>query len=510
MKRMFFAVICMLTLACCVPGLAEAPERSEWQALLDGFEAGPYQWQTWGDTAACFVQKDGKKALCVLEKQGGAWKITVCNGKALRQDLDFPRLFLDSDQAIFWDYALPDHLAVSFSCRRETGSSWERVSETIYEPLGQRARVYLIDWREDKGGEIVMQTRVEDENENLVYEEAPRYLPAAWLRDCVTLADFDVERFPSMGSPADDYFGWPGQNFFREAAAWLMPEYTYLNGVLRQNEMHFLMQKPAGEKVYVVCDDTFNPQEISLIESSPLPEGAVLGVENFTDCLGWEQDRIVSIQNIPRCPWCGLESAYGYRQEGFLRFGRSCVFADENEIYVGSHPWANICAMDWSSIPMTLSEALPRMDAGNLNLCWATVSNPNPADRLNLREKADKGSPSLGKYYNGTPVKVYEIKGDWAKVEIGGQMGWMMKKYLTMGQPGQALLCDTSAMPQLMPRGEGLRRYEWPEGLPYDTVYSLSVMKVIGIVGTDWYHVWFPITDEYLFVRQADLWEGNG
>jgi hypothetical protein len=35
-------------------------------------------------------------------------------------------------------------------------------------------------------------------------------------------------------------------------------------------------------------------------------------------------------------------------------------------------------------------------------------------------------------------------------------------------------------------------------------------MKIIGIIGNEWYHVWFPATGEYGFVRQDDLWPGNG
>jgi hypothetical protein len=35
-------------------------------------------------------------------------------------------------------------------------------------------------------------------------------------------------------------------------------------------------------------------------------------------------------------------------------------------------------------------------------------------------------------------------------------------------------------------------------------------MKIIGIIGDKWYHVWFPKSDEYGFVLQSDLWEGNG
>ena len=65
------------------------------------------------------------------------------------------------------------------------------------------------------------------------------------------------------------------------------------------------------------------------------------------------------------------------------------------------------------------------------------VNNPNPADRLHLRVSPERGATSLGKFYNGTPVRVLEERGDWVQVEIGldGNLtGWMMKKYLAFGE----------------------------------------------------------------------------
>lgn len=50
---------------------------------------------------------------------------------------------------------------------------------------------------------------------------------------------------------------------------------------------------------------------------------------------------------------------------------------------------------------------------------YAFVNNPDPADRLHLRAKSEKGAASLGKFYNRTPVYVLEERGDWARVRIG-------------------------------------------------------------------------------------------
>ena len=59
------------------------------------------------------------------------------------------------------------------------------------------------------------------------------------------------------------------------------------------------------------------------------------------------------------------------------------------------------------------------------------VTNPNTADRLNLREKPDRNSASLGKYFNGTVVQILEYQDDWTYVRTpDGKTGWMMTEYL--------------------------------------------------------------------------------
>ena len=84
--------------------------------------------------------------------------------------------------------------------------------------------------------------------------------------------------------------------------------------------------------------------------------------------------------------------------------------------------------------------------------------------------------------------------------------------YLTFGQAGEALYLDVSRMPQLSPAGEKLKVYREPQIGDYTWHMNAdwSTMKVIGIIGNDWYHVWFPATGEYGFVRQSDLTAGNG
>ncbi|MBQ8082229.1 MAG: carbohydrate-binding domain-containing protein, partial [Clostridia bacterium] len=66
--------------------------------------------------------------------------------------------------------------------------------------------------------------------------------------------------------------------------------------------------------------------------------------------------------------------------------------------------------------------------------------------RLNLRQEADVSSGRVGQYANGTQVTVLERQGDWSRVEVNGQTGYMMNQYLTPSQ-GQTVDSISSATP---------------------------------------------------------------
>ena len=126
---------------------------------------------------------------------------------------------------------------------------------------------------------------------------------------------------------------------------------------------------------------------------------------------------------------------------------------------------------------------------------WAVVSNPDPADRLHLRTNPDKGAASLGKFWNGTPVRVLEEKEGWCRVEIGtdGHLtGWMMKQYLTFGEAMDSVAC---AFPQLFLKEEC-------EGMPlYLTAGCEGQTTPVG----EW---WIAgVADNGLYVILTDLGE---
>lgn len=68
----------------------------------------------------------------------------------------------------------------------------------------------------------------------------------------------------------------------------------------------------------------------------------------------------------------------------------------------------------------------------------AHISNPNKADRLHLRAEPRSTAKSLGKFYNGTigTVLGFVAGGQWIRVELYGQTGYMNHDYLYLDGEG--------------------------------------------------------------------------
>ena len=136
--------------------------------------------------------------------------------------------------------------------------------------------------------------------------------------------------------------------------------------------------------------------------------------------LNWVMGEDKDHTNYTVC-WWGVEyNSSG--DEGDVQEGR----------LIGSLDSSNLMDTDFVSIPRTLDQLKQTLNRTG----WAVVCNPNPKDRLHLRAEAGNRDKSLGKFYNGTPVRVLETKGGWCHVKVGpdGPEGWMMEKYLVFGE----------------------------------------------------------------------------
>lgn len=87
--------------------------------------------------------------------------------------------------------------------------------------------------------------------------------------------------------------------------------------------------------------------------------------------------------------------------------------------------------------------------AGEEEIRYAVVNNPDPADRLNLRLAPTRDALSIGKYFNGAVVQVLEEVDDaWTLVRVGDVAGYMMTKYLLVYDGSNNWTAIEPAMPQ--------------------------------------------------------------
>ena len=288
----------------------------------------------------------------------------------------------------------------------------------------------------------------------------------------------------------------------------LMPGYELIEGVINNagDELRLLMRRPDGMLVFV--GGAHDAEEgWQMTESTPLPEGSRIGVENFVDSLGIGESRyLVDVSPFADGTW-GITLMYP-ENSGLFILGQNWI---ESELHIpgliGDHPWKDITRVDWGTLPASYQEAAAQLDSS----CWARVSNPDPNDRLNLRTQPDRKSASLGKYYNGAPVRILENRGEWAHVEILGVEGWMMTEFLAIGD---AITEAEYRGPWLSTVESGAMKYEQPlEDAPCRFVEDgswSSSFYVIGSFDEKWYHVWHYHDGAGGYFRAEDLWEGNG
>ena len=64
------------------------------------------------------------------------------------------------------------------------------------------------------------------------------------------------------------------------------------------------------------------------------------------------------------------------------------------------------------------------------NQRFGIVISEDARDRLNLRAEPSKNGEKLGKYFSGTQVEILEESGDWFRVRVNFQEGWVMKEFI--------------------------------------------------------------------------------
>lgn len=162
--------------------------------------------------------------------------------------------------------------------------------------------------------------------------------------------------------------------------------------------------------------------------------------------------------------------------------------------------------LDFADVPASFDAAKTWVNQENI----AVVNNPVVTDRLNLREEPKTSAPSMGKFYNGTPLYVIESKGDWTYVAVGrsGLTGWMMTRYLAFGADSNNVASAFESLYVLNDTAVLYRDARMKEKV--GTVYrDRGNFYIVGIAGKTLYLV---ILDdgEVGYAYRNDFWPGNG
>lgn len=507
MKR----ILWFIWIACVLCTGAVAEQKAEEAALAPILAAYPdavlLSCDQWTPTAAAVLGRGDERILCISEQQNGVWNLTVATASALPGGVDI-RLFLDTDNALFWSYE-DDWYHYSFSSFKGKDGVWQAPVCIRREWMDAEKTMYTEVEHVYQEGLISFRVSRWDENENLQSEFTVGPFPAMWMTAYDTLAAFREDAAATAVHVTED--SWLNDAALRLTAAEVQPQYTYLAGSATEKGLEMLMRDEEG-RLRMVTWQWNGGSGIANI-SSPLPEGTVYGYENFSHCLWLPQGIVVSLDAFRNGVW-HPEYAFEEKAAGDpLFFGRNWVRVGtgfSGRYYIGDHPWTDVCT-DWSTLPGTLEEAVKKLDASR----WAVVNNPNPDDRLHLRDRENKSATSFGKFYNGTPVEVLRKYNDWAFVRIpGGSSGWMMDKYLAFGTNGWAV---ENAFPKLHFIDYKKQFNVWNAGyvLQGDPLEAWTVEQgeaccIIGVYGDEWYYVWFPELDAGGMMLQSDFWPGNG
>lgn len=115
------------------------------------------------------------------------------------------------------------------------------------------------------------------------------------------------------------------------------------------------------------------------------------------------------------------------------------VYANGSRVRVITHGagWSQVQAGSKTGYMSSAYLVLDEGSSGTPGDGWtAVVNNPGAGQVLNLRAQPVATSASLGQYHNGKAVTVLGMGTEWCRVEVDGQRGYMMTKYLRVTGAG--------------------------------------------------------------------------
>ena len=197
------------------------------------------------------------------------------------------------------------------------------------------------------------------------------------------------------------------------------------------------------------------------------------------------------------------DSMYGTLYCGVQRYLMTNTPAS---VLVGSHPWSDLFAIDFSQLPVSNGEAAAALNRDG----WAVVNNPDLADRLPLRAGPNRAYESLGEFYNRTPVQVLAQQGNWSRVRIGldGRLeGWMRSEYLAFG--GAMDTVDSAYLNQILRKDYRYQMLFASPAMRETTGVAVEYDTwIVGVVANDLY-ILLDSCGNTGYLPQSWFWPGN-
>jgi len=295
----------------------------------------------------------------------------------------------------------------------------------------------------------------------------------------------------------------------------LDPSLLPVSGKILQNHLQsevllLLTEDETGKRLIEITQDE---NGVYAIRRSPvLPSDIWLDTFHAGESdllLDWnQQDHQAGFRRTFNGQWrLSWLTCYGENEDLNCYFGLNTgTLMDTDTLRIGVLPF-DLFADDLTTLPCTSEELTAQLDRTGL----AVVCNPDPNDRLHLRTKPSREADSLGKFWNGTPVRVLGERDGWCQVEIGtdGRLtGWMLKKYLVTGEKmDQVTPCFSQ---QILREDEAETKTPIYTDLTLTEQYCThSSWHLMGVVN-DWLYVVVTDEGETGYAPMEWFFDGNG
>lgn len=290
---------------------------------------------------------------------------------------------------------------------------------------------------------------------------------------------------------------------------------TVLVSDLQSGGLVLLVEDSAGDRrLQVIVMDADGTYRQSCL-TAPLPPDTTLDLFHTTDGeinFSWDEQHAqagyaLGADGQWRLEWARIPGDAGTLEVSCRFWGVSTWLpaASRDGLFIGDLAQMVLDGADLAALPGTEKALVAVLNRDS----WAVVRNPDPADRLHLRVRPDRSAESLGKFYNGTPLRVLGQKGDWTRVALGtdGLEGWMMTRYLAFGSEMDEVEPVFPSLMYVLELEERQPAYSAPrKGAEKELAGSIYV---VGVVEDEWYILLTDLGDAG-YVPQSWLWEGNG